>query len=401
MILKRNISFSYLVEYIFLFGLFSSFVLPPIPIGQYKFFATTIVSPFLFIFTPIFYRFEKIRLLKLSFVILLLGFMVIISNFHSSFFLNSHLVVSDYMEIIKYWQYLPYTFVLPYLNSTSLLQKINSWFKFMLMLIVGLGFIQLLLLEPFLSSSLSIYSIDSFHIEGLYGARRIFTTGSDPNMGGAILFFFSLFLFYNKSIFKGFTRVCVLLILVFLFLNTQSRTSILGAILSIGCYMFFTINENFKLKLIFSLIIIGFFVIFFGSLKLDYIKEGIDLVRTGDNQSLNLRKQYVFMAIYRFFESPILGWGTVKSMHETVIDSEYALILQRYGMLGIFVFGLLFRSLFKNGFNSFQDCIKPITIIYLLFSLVFMSTNNIFSGYQLMSIIILLYSLNLRPKKNE
>ena len=393
-----KISLRQFVEYIFLFGLFSSILLPPIPLGQYKFFATTLISPILFICSLLFYRFNKIVVLKFTFILFGMGVMIMVSNFYSSMFLKTGLVFSDYMEIIKFWQFIPYALVLPFLSPTSLFSVTRSWILPILVWVIYLGMIQLFLLQPFLSMHLSLYSIDSFHVEGLYGARRIFTTGSDPNMGGAILFFFIVFLFSNKQILKNLYRVPLLLILCYLFLNTQSRTSILGAILSVGIYMLLTINKNFKLKILMGILIFGFFTLIFGSLNLDYIKEGIDLARTGNNESLNLRLKYIIMAINRFFDSPIFGWGTAKTMHEVVIDSEYALILQRYGILGITVFSSLYYFLFKNSINSIQKTIKPVSLMFLMFSLVFMTTNNIFSGYQLMSIVILLYSLNYTNK---
>ena len=324
--------------------------------------------------------------------------MILVSNGYSSIFLGTFNTYSDYMEIIKFVQYIPYILLIPYLNPKSILVRFRSWLNFIIIWLVIVGFIQLLLVDPFLSYFISIYSIDIYHIEGLYGAHRIFVTGTDPNMGAAILFFFSIFIFMDKELFKSIFKLIVLVSLLFLFLNTQSRTSLLGAFLAYFMYNFFTLNHRFGFKVISSVLLGGCVFLFFNILDFDYIKKGFDLVRTGDNESLNLRIKYFYMAIYRFFESPIFGWGTAKSMHEKVIDSEYALIIQRYGLLGISVFTILYIKLFKNAINSYKTSLKATTVMFLFFSLVFMSTNNIFSGYQLMSIIILMYSLNYKSK---
>ncbi|MDD3056486.1 MAG: hypothetical protein PHE16_11490 [Aliarcobacter sp.] len=116
----------------------------------------------------------------------------------------------------------------------------------------------------------------------------------------------------------------------------------------------------------------------------------------GTNTSLNVRFENVFLAYERFLESIALGWGPAKSIHETVIDSEYALILQRYGLIGIFMFlGYLVLimqfsyKLYKKQFNT-KINIPLVGFLISIVGFVVMATNSFFVGYQTIAISTLI-----------
>jgi hypothetical protein len=110
----------------------------------------------------------------------------------------------------------------------------------------------------------------------------------------------------------------------------------------------------------------------------------------GKSNSLNVRFENIYLAAQRFMESPIFGIGPAKSSFDTTIDSEYALIIQRYGLIGIFIFSAYIIYLVKLSLRNLSSHWGVCLFVFVLMSILVMITNNIFSGYQLMSLIILL-----------
>jgi hypothetical protein len=110
----------------------------------------------------------------------------------------------------------------------------------------------------------------------------------------------------------------------------------------------------------------------------------------GENNSLNVRLENIYMAWQSFLGSPFFGIGPAKSSGDTVIDSEYALIIQRYGLLGIFIFSAYIFYLLRLSLRNLRSHWGRALFIFVLMSTLVMITNNIFSGYQLMSLVIFL-----------
>lgn len=52
--------------------------------------------------------------------------------------------------------------------------------------------------------------------------------------------------------------------------------------------------------------------------------------------------------------SPWLGWGPAKSIHSSIVDNEYLLYLQRYGVLGLVFYVLLYGQIFAIGWKLYQ-----------------------------------------------
>jgi len=134
----------------------------------------------------------------------------------------------------------------------------------------------------------------------------------------------------------------------------------------------------------------------FQLLNLEYIVIGIETALEGKNNSFNVRIENILQAYERFTQAPLFGWGPAKMIHSTIIDSELALIMQRYGILGFISFGLFYVYLYRRAFilRRYKNLFADLTIVMGLIFMVVMFTNNVFSGYQLMSIFILLIIVN-------
>ena len=144
----------------------------------------------------------------------------------------------------------------------------------------------------------------------------------------------------------------------------------------------------------------------FSYLELDYIVVGMETAVAGENSSVNIRFENISLAIDRWNDSWLFGQGPAKSISSTTIDSEYALILQRYGSVGVILFAsyLLLNFMYFFRFLNYQTIheinVPLIAGGYTLVAVVFMCTNNYFAGYQTAAIPILIAILIMLLKQN-
>ena len=155
-------------------------------------------------------------------------------------------------------------------------------------------------------------------------------------------------------------------------------------------------NINWKRKTILLFSFIFLLITFVIILDSQYLIGGFNSLGDGNNTSFNLRLENIYNAYQNFLMSPFFGLGVCKNHLPTIMDCEYASILQRYGFIGMFVFLainiLLFFTSLKNK-NSYYSF--PLTILTMA-NIIIMCTNNVFSGYQVFSIYVLLYILNVK-----
>ena len=226
-------------------------------------------------------------------------------------------------------------------------------------------------------------------VSDAFSGWRLTLTGSDPNIGAGIAVFLII---YCLDKFLSTDRKLYLLILGILFvaiLSTQSRTALLASIISMLIILMVS-KIKFLNKIITCFI---FYLLFFGSLyfvDIDYIIAGYELSLTGDNESANVRVDNLNQGLLLFYDSPYFGYGPAKNEFNSIIDSEYVLIIQRYGLLGVFLFFYFILSLLYYGYKAKNYSSGRVLLSYTIFTLIFMITNNAYSGYQLMSISIFL-----------
>lgn len=181
---------------------------------------------------------------------------------------------------------------------------------------------------------------------------------------------------------------------------TQSRTTLVALIVALIFYAFLS-----KIKLIYKILVpifLGLSVfLLFKYMDLSYIVNGYEYAKEGDNSSVNARLDTLDMAINVFHSSPIFGVGPSKEEYSTNFDSEYILILMRYGIVGSLIFCVFIFYLLVKGFRNRNNVAGLTLFLYTLATLVVMLTNNAYSGYQLMSITILLYIIVYNDAKQK
>jgi hypothetical protein len=394
------------IEHLVILGLLSSLIFPPIPLLNIKVYLTTLIAPILLLLV-IFYNMTMLKFIMHNSTIFLVafGFMVFVSSLISYASLSVNFNIGDFIESIKYIQFIPYLLALPFILDKSLFPKFRYYMIISMIVFFAVGLVQLFQIDQLVSLVGSLYS-GTPHLEEMLSGGRLFITGSDPNVGGSIAVFFMFYIgivfLENKNIFY----LVLTLLMMFFLLMTQSRTALIGVAFALICYSLVVSKYNFILKLIILMIIFTAIYLIILQLNLKYITLGFQLAMSGENNSINDRIGFVNLAFKRFGESIIFGWGPAKSIHETTIDSEYALILQRYGLFGIVIFASFMIYLLKASFeaikkNTPHSFMGKILSLYLFYSVVLMITNNLFSGYQLMSIPILLLILCLKNQKRK
>lgn len=371
---------------IVIFGLLSAFTTPSFSLGGLGIYLVTIVSPVVFVLT--FFLWIKAPSIHHSALFpFALGCMVLLSSMVSWTAGYSSINYRDFIESIKYFQFVPYLLVLNFLGERSL-KLIHYFIIYSAILVCLIGFIQFSGLHH--GVSYLYLGADSAHINSVISGSRITLTGSDPNIGGIIacfyvIYFFSLFASNHRK-----KYLIAFFVFFFLCFMTQSRTALIALLFGLASYYILYYKTFFLVKLFLAIFAFSlvFFLVFY--LDLSYIYIGIKTALEGKNNSLNVRFENIFNAFTWFLESPFFGIGPAKSSTVTTIDSEYALILQRYGLIGVFLFSSYIIYLLRLAHRNLDSHWGVALFSFTMMTTLVMITNNIFSGYQLMSVVVIL-----------
>lgn len=396
-------SINYYIEHLVLIGLFGTLMLPSINIGI-GVNAITFVSLILILLLPFLVIKNKVQLNRFAVWWSVILIAMFYSINHSYISLDVKSSYRDYMELFRYMQVLPYLLVASIINYETFEKKLIKYLNISIIYILFIAFLQITNIANLGYISGLIYSSEGHTYAMFAGAHRILLTGSDPNVGAVIVSFLLMLTFSIKEnkIYKNFKIISLILIL----LMTQSRTVFLGLTFSFLLYMLIFSKINFFIKIF--IVSFTIFIVYqlLHILNLEYILIGFQMALEGTNSSLNVRFENVILAYERFLETMVLGWGPAKSIHDTVIDSEYALILQRYGLVGMFLFLGYLTLLVNLSTNLYKKQISSkinIPLVAFLISsigFVVMATNTFFAGYQVVAIITLI-SVGLISYRNN
>lgn len=379
----------FFVTFLVCFGLLSPIVLPAISFAGVNVYLVTLISPMLFLLVIFFWCRAPFFHIS-SMAPLALGVMVCLSSIFSWVLGVASVNSRDIIEAIKYVQFLPYLLTVVFLSYDSL--RAFHWLVVVASFnVLVVGYVQVFQV-PLVASFVSYFYLgaDSSHIDAVLTGYRVTLTGSDPNVGGVIACFFFIYYFAMFFSYKKYRHALFSVAFFYLCFETQSRTALLALVFATCFYYLFIYRGRIVVKIFALIWILSFIVFLVFYLDLHYIYIGIQTALEGNNNSLNVRLESIDVAIARFLEYPVLGMGPAKAVFETTIDSEYALIIQRYGILGILVFGFYLLYLFRLALRNSKSHWGVALLVFALMSLLVMVTNNIFSGYQLMSFVVIL-----------
>lgn len=232
------------------------------------------------------------------------------------------------------------------------------------------------IIEPFYSPSanhLELFGLDSL---GRPAVRRMLGTMGSPNENALLFLIFFIFFLSKSSDFKT-SKERIFIYLAFLgLILTQSRT---GFISGVVAYLTWIILVRQKFKTI--IIDIGFFAVSFGiaigfnSLALSYFANtSINPIK---NNSLLGRIEVWEHLFGMIKQKPFLGHGPNKDYfydNNLYAESEYVLLLWRYGIFGIiFYLGWLFLPLYK-AFSFIKQF--PIQVLFIVIISINATTNS-------------------------
>lgn len=397
MLNRSRLTVNTLLSWLVLLGLWGSIIMPSLSVGGMSLYLTTLISPVVLIFVAYFSFMQgKLPVDILVLVVLSLCIVVVFSALFSWIKGLTMISYRDLIEAVKYAQYIPYLLALPFLkNNFEKTFKLSSKLSVTFFLI--LGFLQVFGIHFFTYIYLGS---GSEHLDSALSGHRLSLTGSDPNIGGAIAAFFAFvsltfFLFQRKSVFWfGAFLLCFILLLF-----TQSRSVLVAFVFSLMTFFVFYYKVALIIKVSALMICISIGGFLFMSLDIEYIIIGFQTALEGKNQSLNVRLENIVSAYEVFKVNPIIGVGPSKESLSTIIDSEYALIMQRYGLAGMLLFTLLIGFLLKAALKNKEKLQAKILLLFMMMVPFIMLANNVFSGYQLMSIPVLLYMVSKSQRK--
>lgn len=386
---------SHFTENFIIILIITSMFFPTLPIGidiRIDDLIALFLIPLLLIVRPNF----KINRLIISYSLILLLFFV--STLFGYLYLSVPHSLRDLNEFVRVLKPFLIIIAVSYCDSDKFFKKMHSFFIYGAIFIILIGFMEFFDVPGYRKLISLIYTGHRF--ENLDRVRTILMAG-DPNIAAALILYFVTYILQTMLMTKNKIRNSfILLFLIVILLMTSSRTLFIVFVV----ILFASLFHHFQNNKFFSFMVLSLCLILVLPLiqYFDYIVIGFSTFSEGKNTSMLLRYQQWAEAFNLFLKSPIIGWGPAKEIHTTIVDSEHLLLLRRYGVLGYlavfnFIFGfiwVLFRKRRKfSSLNLFHKRIALTSLFSCLMIFILMTTNNFFSGYQLMPLFVVMITL--------
>jgi O-antigen ligase len=244
---------------------------------------------------------------------------------------------------------------------------------------------------------------------GLLVHGRIMGTTSNPNEFGALLVLASSMalsgaLFFQRRLSRFASWLC-LAVFILALMYTLSRSSLVALAIAIvvilTLYMATGMSAPKLRRLLLAIMLLG--VIGVVDMQLVPGKFSPRVSQLTDISQANswqgrLDKWTSNIAAWR--QSPLFGWGPGKATMPTVVDSEWLLLLRRYGLIGVMVFIMWFASYFLELGRISRSSLMP-EVMALTTALqatavayaAYMIPAAIYHSLQLMPIVLVLLGL--------
>lgn len=361
----------------------------------------------IFLILPLFFffrerKFEDRYLNYFLYSLIALSTTIIFSINYGKYFLGVPTSLNDYFEVLKVIKFFIAVFIVSRLNLTNddiykLLYVII--FSFILSAVIGLmQFYGILGFERITAPYYAMDRIYDIH-------NRMMGTFFNPNTYGTALTIGVVVVlalsFYEKNYRKKTGLIAIAVILSFTIALTQSRTAVVVlfmAIILLTALNF--IKKQFTVKHL--LIIIGVFTVLMlviVSLLADQIlTRFMTLGEIGEDMSFQMRLLAWYLNLTIFSESMVFGWGPAKLIHTTIVDSEYILILRRYGIVGFSIYILVYfipliRAFVLQKMKGIREIMGQIIFTATFVFLIGNITNPLFHEIQYMGMWAILIGM--------
>lgn len=249
-------------------------------------------------------------------------------------------------------------------------------------------------------------------MRGLEELGRIVGTTPNPNDFGALMVVgASLALAGGLTLTRIRTRLLAwLAFLVFVgaIALTQSRTALvdLGVALFVVVSLYLVekkvrVNQKVSRLWLLSILLVLILVVTVTLLPERMLKRFAELASFSEASSFRARIVLMWKPnISLWLESPILGWGPSKELMDPTVDNEWLLILRRYGLVGLGVFGGFFLNFFRF-LERVRRKVVDMNLVALVLGaqgalaglMVHMLTAVVYHHMQLMSLLMVLLSV--------
>lgn len=344
------------------------------------------------IFLP-FKVFEKNVIVVNSYIklYLLVILAVVFSCLQGYFVLKVPFSFGDLNEVVRLLKPLVLIIIITQLRPVMLYGKLVTAIIWGSVFVITIGVIQYFDIFNLGEKLTRFYAAEHHIYIGDLARQRVVLTGSGPNDGAVIalvLLILNLFLFIKET--KQISLWLAIGLLASI-LFTSSRTVLICAAAIIGIVLFRHAGLIFKIG--FGLV--GLAIFFYVLPHFIYIYQGFQLAFEGENNSLLRRYDKWGDAYDLFLKAPVFGWGLAKSIHETVVDGEYFLLLRRFGVVGtiLILYFVVFPIFRRVRPKTFLD----LSVKYIACSaLILMTTNNFFNSYQIITSYVIFVALAIK-----
>lgn len=395
-------------------AIFSAIVLPPLsslpglPSIRFEELLFLLVFPLLILKRE---TVKKDRLYN-YFVIAVLSFggAILFSTFYGRYILGVPVTGRDFFELLKVFKLLIVVVAISRFNL-----KENDIYKLLYIIVFSFFFSSFIGLMQFYGVlGFERITAPYYFAERIYDIHnRMMGTFFNPNTYGTALtlgtIVAAVLVFYEDKIHRKVLLTLIVLLLSFTIALTQSRTAIivllLGLLLIIGLNSF---GNRFSLKQI-AFLFAGLVVtvlLFIGILSEEIITRFSALTDISEDASWQMRLFAWYLNLTIFSESILFGWGPAKMIHTTIVDSEYILVLRRYGIIGFTIYFFIYlipfyRAILFQSKEGIKGAMGEIILVSVVVFLVANITNPLFHEIQFMDYWMILLGIFFAMKPHN
>ena len=269
----------------------------------------------------------------------------------------------DFWELGKLLEYfLIFAFVVNLRTSSTDIKHVY-WVALVLFLLSALfGFAQYFNLAN-INAAVSPYYAPT-QMLGLLRHGRITGTTGNPNVFGAMMVLASSLalsgaLFFGRRLSRFFSWL-LLAVFILAVMYTLSRSALVALMIALVFVLFLYAVKGMNVRQFRRLLLAILLLAIIGVVDLQLVPDKFS-VRTAElggitqasSWQVRVERWKETLAIWK--ESPLFGWGPGKATMTTITDSEWLLLLRRYGLIGVAIFVSWAGSLFF-GLTRIRRC---------------------------------------------